>query len=301
MLKCDIYSIVHTKDFIEKWKKMLSDIYGYESYMDYLVVSSLLMQKTLSYVPLLDYTDRLSGDIDDLLEISKDNNYQIKILNPNYKNFKDNDTVNMRADVSSKDLNFISKHIFNSGKCRNQIKKAEKSGLISQYGNSVNIINDFYYLYKKNMLQHGVPIFSGLFFEKLNEHIDCDFIVTYYKDIPISSLVVSYDTHISSSLWAGIDRNYLKYCPNHSLYWKAIELAIQRNKKVFDFGRSPYGGATYKFKLQWGAKPIKVDTITNNQENIYKKYYLASAIWKKMPNKITNYIGPKLCKYLVDL
>ena len=73
------------------------------------------------------------------------------------------------------------------------------------------------------------------------------------------------------------------------------------NKKIFDFGRSNYGGTTYKFKSQFGAVPIKIDIIKNKYENIYTKYSYATNIWKKLPKKVVDYIGPILCKYLVDL
>jgi len=292
---------IHSQEFITKWKLFLKDIYRYKVYMDYIVVPSLIGKGTLSYMPLLNYTDRLSDNINDLLELGKDTNYQIRVLNPSYTDFKDNDTVNMRVDISSGDLDFISKNIFNSRKCRNQIKKAEKNAVLSVCNNSDESIQKFYNLYKKNMSQHGTPAFSIEFFYVLNKHIECDFIVTYYNEIPVSSVVVVYDTDISLAMWAGIDSNYLKFSPNHSMYWKVIEIAVSKNKKIFDFGRSGYASATYKFKYQWGAVPIKIDIIKNKSDDIYEKYSFASRIWKKTPLKITEFIGPKLCKYLVDL
>ncbi len=296
-----LFETVHSKEFIEKWKNILVSLYGYEVFMDFVIVPSLFRGYTLSYLPLLNYTDRLATEIDDLLELGKDNKYQIRVLNPQYSNFKNGDTVDMRVDVSSRDLEYISKNIFSSRKCRNQIKKSQKSGLQTLSGNDLKLIDDFYELYKMNMHYHGTPIFDKKLFMLISENMQCDFVVTYKDDVAVSSVVILYDNDIALAMWAGIDHAYMEFCPNHNMYWVAVELAIKREKKIFDFGRSGYGGTTYGFKAQWGAVPIKIDIIKPNAENIYSKYETAANVWKKLPTKMTEYIGPKLCKYLEDL
>jgi len=296
-----IYKVVHTKEFLTKWRQFLQDIYNYRFYEEYVIIPTLFGKDLYSYMPLLNYTDIFSGNESDLLESSEGKLYQIRMLNTEYKSFTANDTVDMRVDISSSNLDFIFNNVFTSRKCRNQIRKAEKSGVISKSSNDKKFINDFYTLYKKNMLNHGTPMFGIDFFYKLNQHIECDFIVTYMDKTPMSSVVIIYDDKLSLAMWSGIDSNYLGYCPNHSMYWKAIELAIHKEKIIFDFGRSAYDSYTYRFKKQWGAKPIKIDIIKPNMDNIYKKYKFASTLWKKLPVGVSEYFGPKLCKYLGDL
>jgi hypothetical protein len=297
----EISHIRHSVEFIDKWRNLLIDIYSYQKYMEYMVVPSIFFKKTLSYLPLLNYSDRLSNDIDDLLELGKDNNYQIRALNPDYSEFIDGDTVNMRVDISSFDLDYISKEIFSSRKCGNQIRKAEKNGLVSISGISDELINDFYMLYKQNMLKHGTPMLGMSLFEKIARHVECDFVVTYSGAIPVSSVLVVYDKDIVLALWAGVDSKYMKLCPNHSMYWKVIELGVNKKKLIFDFGRSGYNSATYLFKQQWGAKPIKIDIIKPYEDDVYEKYTLASRLWKLLPTFASSLLGPKLCKFLDDL
>ena len=208
---------------------------------------------------------------------------------------------NQISEDEFKEFLDLSKNIITSRKCRNQIKKAQKSGLITINCNSAKSISEFYKLYADNMFRHGTPAFGMEFFEVLSDSIECDFIITYLDETPVSSVVVVYDENIALAMWAGINSNYLKYSPNHSMYWKAIELAINKDKEIFDFGRSGYGSPIYKFKLQWGAMPIKIDILENSQSDIYKKYSHASTIWKRLPRKIVDFIGPKLCRYLKDL
>ena len=56
--------------------------------------------------------------------------------------------------------------------------------------------------------------------------------------------------------WASSIREHNNLCPNHLLYWHAIESAVADGCEVFDFGRSTPDEGTYKFKEQWGASPV---------------------------------------------
>jgi len=292
-------SSVFSKKFMQSWKQLIQDLYGYEEYMDFLVVPSALFSKTLLYAPLLNYTDRLSSDIVDLHELAKDNNFQIRTINPRFKDFSYNDTVTMRLDLQ-KDYETVFMKFFHS-KCRNQIRKAQKSSISFTIGNDVKHVDEFYELFRATMKRYGTPAFSKKLFFLLVEHFNATFIVAKMGNTPISALVLVYDNDIAWVPWAASDELYRKYCPNHLIYAEGIKKAIDDNKKIFDFGRSSYGGNTYKFKIQWGAKPVKIDIITSNNDNVYSKYELASKVWKQLPDIATDFIGPRLCKYLPDL
>ena len=56
--------------------------------------------------------------------------------------------------------------------------------------------------------------------------------------------------------WASSIRDFNPLCPNHLLYWHAMETAVAEGVDVFDFGRSTPGEGTFKFKEQWGAEPV---------------------------------------------
>lgn len=300
--KLIIKTLTHSSKFVEKWKLFLQEVYGYENYMDYMIVPSITGKKTLSYLPLLNYTDRLSSEVDDLLELGRDNSYQIRVLNPEYQDFQVKDTVNMRIDISSGEADYVFNNVFDSRKCRNQIKKSQKSGLSTLRGSSEKFIYDFYELYKSNMHYHGTPALKKCIIKTVLRNIESSIFVTYSNTNAVSAFVLVEDDEIALALWAGIDHEYLPLCPNHNMYWEALKYSIERGKKVFDFGRSPYGGATYHFKKQWGAEPIKIDILRDRiDDDIYEKYNIVSKVWKKLPPTIVNVIGPKLCKYLEDL
>jgi len=290
---------VHSELFISKWKKLLQDSFGYEEYMDFLIVKTLTGKKVLSYLPLLNYTDRLNTSVDDLLELSKDNHFLIRTLNGK-QTFELNEPVTMRLDIKEKTFDELMQSSIIS-KCRNQIRKSKKSDLYVEIGHDANLIDDFYKLFSKTMHGYGTPAFSKSFFELLYEYLDVHFVVVYKDSKPIASLVMIYDESLVWIPWAASDKDYRQFCPNHFLYMHAIMKSVEDGKETFDFGRSAYGGHTYKFKLQWGAKPIGIKIISSNESDIYLKYKFVSSIWKRIPNTIVNIIGPKLIKYLEDI
>jgi len=294
-----MYSAVFTKSFILSWKKMLKELYSYEDYMEFLIVPSVLNSKTLSYAPLLNYTDRLSSDISDLYELAKDNDFQIRVINSKYKDFLNNDTVTMRLDLSS-NYETVFKKLLHS-KCRNQVRKAQKSTISFTIANDQNQVEEFYALFKGTMKRYGTPVFSKKLFNLLVTYFKASFVVARMDNIAVAALVLVYDKEIAWVPWAASNEEYRKYCPNHLIYSEAIKKAIDDKKTIFDFGRSSYAGNTYKFKAQWGAKPVKIDVMTSRSGNVYEKYKFASMVWKYLPNAVTDFVGPKLCKYLPDL
>ncbi len=292
--------IVHSSSFVKKWRLILVELYGYESYMEYLIVPSITGKKNLSYLPLLSYTDKEVSDIDSLVELGKESNYLIRAINETYIDFKDGDTVTMRLDLSSGSYDFIYKNHIHS-KCRNQIQKSLKSKLVHKIG-AHELLEDFYMLFAKTMHRYGTPVFTIKLFKLILEKLNARIIVVYKNNVPIASSLLIFDGGLIIVPWAASDYKFSKFCPNHLMYSESIKYALENKCTVFDFGRSKYGsGNTYKFKKQWGAAPIKIDMLSSNKDDIYSKYSLASSIWKKLPKIMVNSIGPKLCKYLPDL
>lgn len=299
----DTHFVVHSKGFMKQWQVMLQNIYGYESYMDYLIVPSLFgRKKILSYLHFLDFTDRLSNDIDDFLEIAKDNHYHIRTLNPNYSDFKKNDTVNMRLDISENNIDEIFSNKLHQN-CRRKVRQSiKRNDFKITIGRDAHLIDDFYILFAKIMHRHGTPLNDKLFFTTMINDIDSQVLIYKLGDDVVGASIIIFDGDISNLYWSVTDDDFIKTQIGYFSFWNAIKYVVeQRDCTVFDFGRSSYGGPTYKFKLQWGAKPIKVDIFSSNDKNVYSKYSLASSIWKKIPKPIVDFIGPKICKYLIDL
>ena len=293
---------VFTQNFINKFKNILINLYEYDEYMEFLIVPSFFYKKTLSYLPLLNYTDRTNKNIKDLLELAKDTDFQIRVLNFEYKNFKSNDTVTMRLDIENKNIDDLYSSL--KSKRRNLIKKSLKNNFIFNYGNNNKFINDFYTIFSKTMHKHGTPVFDKKLFYYLRDEFKNNniYYIAYEEEKPIAAMCMLFDENIAWYPWGGVDEDFSKKLAGYFIYWKTLENVVSQNKfKIFDFGRSSYGGNTYKFKSQFGAEPIKIDIISNQDKNIYSKYDLAISVWQKLPKNLVDFIGPKICKYLEDL
>lgn len=287
-----------SNSFITIFKEALITTYDYHSYMDFLVVPSIFYTKTLSYLPLLSYTDRQSGDIQDLLSLSKESNFLIKILNFSYNAFKKNDPVTMRLFIDRKKK--LIEHY--KSRTRGYVRKSLKKSY--QLKEGVQYIDDFYHILRQTYKKHGTPLLPKKLFINLYKTFKEDFhlFVLYKDDILTATMLVLQDDKLSWYGWGGVEESFTKELAGYAIYHKVIEyMATNYNTEIFDFGRSPYKGGTYQFKSNFGAKPVKIDIIQPKEGNIYETYKLAAQIYKKLPYFITDYIGPKLTKYLVDL
>jgi hypothetical protein len=85
-----------------------------------------------------------------------------------------------------------------------------------------------------------------------------------------------------------------------------VEYACNNGFRYFDFGRSSPGEGTYKFKQQWGGKPIalhwhyiSLDGHPIDMEKSEKsKFEKAIRFWQKLPVPITRVLGPRIRKYI---
>jgi len=296
--------ITFSQKFVSRFKKVLKRIYGYERYMDFLIVPSILNKKILCYTPLLNYTDRCSNDLKDLLELGKDNEFQIRALNFDYIDFKKNDPVSMRLYMNGNTSEEILRQNIKGNTRReiqNSIKRYEYSFI---HGNAKKDIDDFYINFSEIMHEHGTPVFDKKLFYYLADEFQNDilFFNAYDKDRVISSMCIFIDNDIAWYSWGATEKNYRRNGAGYFLNWQAVKyLCDEKNIKIFDFGRSPYGSGTFQYKSHFGALPVKIDIINSHTTDIYSKYSLASKIWKRLPKSVVSYLGPKLCKYLVDL
>jgi hypothetical protein len=289
--------IVYSKEFVEKFKKAVIKTYNYETYMDFIVIP-FLWEKTLSYMSILSYTDRQKDDIKDLLELSKDNEYQIRVLNFEYNDFKKFDTVTMRINAKNRTIDDLCENFSHSKK--RYIKKSLNSGITYDIGNSDILIDRFYTIFTKTMHRLGTPPHKKELFYNLRDELETEFIVYYYNNEIVGGVCFLIDEEIIIGEWLAVSEKYKKERIGEFMLYIFLKESVKYNKEIIDFGRSGYESGTYQFKERFGFYPVKIDMISSEKEDIYTKYSLASDIWKKLPLSVVNFIGPKLAKYLKE-
>jgi len=293
--------LTHSAAFMERWRDMLVRTCGFSVHDGYVVMRDVLGHRVVSYLPLLNYTDKTSEVLAGELRELGVPCYIGRALNPQVREFSVNDPVTMRLPLSpAAEPDLLWKERFDA-KLRNQIRKAQKGGLDLQVSQATTQAEDFYGLYRRRMHELGSPSLDYEVFEQLPGFVDTSFYVVYLDNRPVAGLVMVYDGPLAWVPWAASDRRYIRYCPNHLMYWQAIQDAQRAGSLVFDFGRSPYSGETYRFKYQWGARPVKVDILKPHSDDPYTKYALAAAVWKRLPAMLVDRLGPVLCRHLPDL
>lgn len=191
------------------------------------------------------------------------------------------------------------------GKVRNQIRKAEKSGLTASSGGR-ELLDEFYPVFASNMRDLGTPVYGRRFFAAiLDELPDSTRIVLVRAGARCvaGAVTVAFRQTLevpwAASLWA-----YRTSCPNNLLYWTIIQEATAAGLRSLDFGRSTPDGGTFRFKRQWGAQPaplcweygLLARTGVPDQSPANPKFRTAIALWKRLPLRVTTLLGPRIVR-----
>jgi len=198
-------------------------------------------------------------------------------------------------------------------KLRSQIKKSIRNGLTAELGKNDQLIDDFYEVFTCNMRDLGSPTHSKRWFSEIKNNYGEDMIVSVIKHEgqPIGAGIVLFKGSMASIPWASTKREFNHLAPNMLLYWSLLEYSTDNGYKFFDFGRSSYQEGTFKFKKQWGAKPLLLmwekfqirgnEYISESSKNITQKSKirpLIETVWKNMPQSLTITLGSKIRKYI---
>ncbi|HYM80060.1 MAG TPA: GNAT family N-acetyltransferase [Candidatus Limnocylindria bacterium] len=176
-------------------------------------------------------------------------------------------------------------------KLRNQIRKGEKAGFEVRWGRDQ--VADFHRVMLESMRDLGTPIrgagYYRLVLERLGEA--ADLLVIRRTGEPAGAMLTVGLGETWSDPWASSLRRFFADCPNQVLYWHALQAAIARGMKRFDMGRSQWESGTFRFKQQWGARPVPlhyqyvlgraqaVPTLEAQKE----RYALAVKLWQRLP------------------
>jgi FemAB-related protein (PEP-CTERM system-associated) len=192
-------------------------------------------------------------------------------------------------------------------KLRSQIRRAEKEGMGFRLG-AADILKDFYDVFSRNMRDLGTPVCGPEFFAEIlrafpaNSRIG----VVYLNKEPVAGGFLYGFRQVLEIPWASSDRRYNRLAPNMLLYRSVLEYACHDGYRVFDFGRSTPDSGTYRFKEQWGARPVQLNwhywlsnggplpDLTPSNE----KFRWAIFLWQRLPLPVSRCLGPTIVRYI---
>lgn len=191
-------------------------------------------------------------------------------------------------------------------KVRNQVRKAEKSGLMPDAAGAEKL-DEFYQVFARNMRDLGTPVYSLAFFREVLGTFPTRARLVIVRETgsgrPVAAGLTWRWRDTIEVPWASSLREFNAMAPNNLLYWTIIQRAIGDGANVLDFGRSTPGEGTFQFKRQWGAAPLPLcweyDLIGGelpDQSPKNPKFELAIRMWKRLPLPIANALGPHVVR-----
>ena len=193
---------------------------------------------------------------------------------------------------------FKSKH-------RRYIRKAIKSNLEYRNGGH-ELLDDFYQVLSRGWRVLGTPIYAKSFFrdvlDTFGEAVEIS--IVYFEGRPIATAFDGFHGGTVEGMWAYALRDYSRLEPNYFLYWKLIERACRRGSGLYHLGRSTAGSTAEFFKAKWNAESHQLywEYVLGRSKELPSlevsnpKYMLAMAAWRRMPLKLTQWIGPRLAR-----
>ncbi len=319
------------KKVIEKTYKNCEERYYFiknRAIFPFFLVKSTLLGNRLISLPFLDnggflgnYTQEEIKDLLKLLKKEKNIRHIEVRLNSSFENIKQDDKIFTNLGFvkdSSKQQSIIKlkseeKTWKNFHKhTRNDIRKAEKSGLTSRKIKDEQELKKFYKLYAQNMKYFGTPQHSYAFFQNffkiMKENVigfNC-----YYKNDLAGSIILFYNGQQGYIPYNVSEPKYRQYRPNDLLYWEMIKLAIKKGVKYLDLGQIDKNSSDqraiglYKFKRKWlGYVYDRIYfyyDLEKKEDKKGKKDKLKKfrSTWKKIPSPILKKLGPKIASQL---
>ena len=189
-------------------------------------------------------------------------------------------------------------------KLRSQVKKSGQYDATVSFG-GLEKLDDFYHVFARNMRDLGTPVYSKDLFRSIINSFqgDAEFCIVKHEQVCSAAGLLIHRRGLTEIPSASSLREFNRQGANMWMYWHALQRAIERGSKVFDFGRSSEGSGTYKFKLQWGSvaepatwqyyvrkgDPAEMRPDSDRNQRLVK-------IWQRLPVWLTKWIGPSIVR-----
>jgi len=165
-----------------------------------------------------------------------------------------------------------------------------------------------YDMYSESLRNLGTPVFSKRYLTILQEVFaeSCDIVTIVKGDRAVASVLNFHFRDEVLPYYGGGTSEARAVAGNDFMYWQVMERARERGFRVFDYGRSKRGSGAFDFKTYWGFEPTPLHyeyylLKTKEMPNLSPanpRFEIAIQVWRRLPLRLTQLIGPPVAKYL---
>ncbi len=170
-------------------------------------------------------------------------------------------------------------------------------------------VDESYEIYSESVRNLGTPVFPKNYFRTLKDVFgdQCEVLTVTHEGKSVSSVLSFYYKGEVLPYYGGGTPEARNLKSNDFMYYQLMCHA-RANKACnrFDFGRSKNDSGAYKYKKNYGMTPVplhyqfylvKADQLPNLSPN-NPKYQMFINLWKKLPIRVSRFMGPFLSRYL---
>ena len=146
---------------------------------------------------------------------------------------------------------------------RRDIRRAHRNGIVVRRIEARHEVEQFYPLYLASLARNRAaakyPLqWFYMFYEYLIREGEADLLLALKDDLPVAGISLVYSEDYAHYFMAGSRYEFLRHQPNEALLHRALEIAIDKGKRYFDFMSSDKEDVNLiRFKEKWGAEKIE--------------------------------------------
>ncbi len=189
---------------------------------------------------------------------------------------------------------------------RRSIRVAERHGLTARVGGE-ELLPGFYQVYSESVRNLGSPVFPKRLFQMLLDEYGphCRILAVFRGQAMVSGVLTLFYRDQVMPYYGGSTREGIRLATNDFMYWNLLCYGAENGYTVFDFGRSKKDSGAYHFKRHWGFEPTQLAyqyELTGQRElpdlsPANPKFSLAIRIWRRLPLRLTQWLGPRMVRY----
>ncbi len=190
-------------------------------------------------------------------------------------------------------------------KQRAEVRRGIRAGLALQVDEDVERC---YQVYSESVRNLGTPVFSQRHFRMLKALFGeaCEATTVVHDGRPVNAVLSFYFRDQVLPYYGGGIYDARRLGGNAFMYWALMSRALERGAAYFDFGRSKHGTGSYDFKRYYGFEPqplhyefhLQKATELPDINPLNPKYQTCIRLWKRLPLKVSQSVGPWLARYL---